>query len=204
MNKEDQKDNERRRFFRIDDEIGLEYYLVSEDEYSNAPELLSQLKQSAFSLSAEFFTLNNEHNTTLNSIRNTHPEIAEYLEIINKKIDSISTHFLEDEIDDLDENIHTVNLSASGIAFKCNEKINDAQAVKLRLILLPEKIGITVYGRAQDNLRSEEQKKEGVICIDFEHILYDDQELMIKHNLNKQMLLLRQRNEDEDEHDGEE
>lgn len=90
-----------------------------------------------------------------------------------------------------------VNLSASGIAFKCEEGLPDNQPVKLRIILLPEKIGVIIYGRVQDRLRSAEQIKDGVVCIDFEHIRYDDQELMIKHNLNKQMQLLRQRNEEE-------
>ena len=197
MDKNEQTESERRRFFRIDDEVGLEYDLISEDEYKNAPQELEQIKQSAFSLSAEFATLNNEYNPTLNGIRNTHPEIAQYLELLNNKIDAISTHFLEEEIDDLEENTCMVNLSASGIAFKCEQDFADNQPLKLRVILLPEKVGVFIYGRVQEKLRSAEQKKQGIVCVDFEHIRYDDQELMIKHNLNKQMQLLRQRNEDE-------
>ena len=197
MNNKNQTESERRRFFRIDDEVGLEYELISEEEYKNAPEELEQIKQSAFSLSAEFATLNNEFNPTLNGIRTTHPEIAQYLELLNNKIDSISTHFLEEEIDDLDENTYMVNISASGIAFKPEQDFTDNQPIKLRIILLPEKVGVFIYGRVQEKLRSPEQKKNGVVCIDFEHIRYDDQELMIKHNLNKQMQLLRQRNEEE-------
>jgi len=197
MDKKEQTESERRRFFRIDDEVGLEYDLISEDEYKNAPQELEQIKQSAFSLSAEFATLNNEYNPTLNGIRNTHPEIAQYLELLNNKIDAISAHFLEEEIDDLEENTCMVNLSASGIAFKCEQNLSDNQPLKLRIILLPEKVGVFIYGRVQEKLRSAEQKKQGIVCVDFEHIRYDDQELMIKHNLNKQMQLLRQRNEDE-------
>jgi len=197
MDKKELTESERRRFFRIDDEVGLEYDLISEDEYQNAPQELEQIKQSAFSLSAEFATLNNEYNPTLNGIRNTHPEIAQYLELLNNKIDAISTHFLEEEIDDLEENTCMVNLSASGIAFKCEQIFADNQPLKLRIILLPEKVGVFIYGRVQEKLRSAEQKKQGIVCVDFEHIRYDDQELMIKHNLNKQMQLLRQRNEDE-------
>jgi len=197
MDKKELTESERRRFFRIDDEVGLEYDLISEDEYQNAPQELEQIKQSAFSLSAEFATLNNEYNPTLNGIRNTHPEIAQYLELLNNKIDAISTHFLEEEIDGLEENTCMVNLSASGIAFKCEQIFADNQPLKLRIILLPEKVGVFIYGRVQEKLRSAEQKKQGIVCVDFEHIRYDDQELMIKHNLNKQMQLLRQRNEDE-------
>jgi len=195
--KKEQSENERRRFFRIDDEVGLEYDLISEEEYKTAPEELEQTKQTAFSLTAEFATLNNEFNPLLNSIRNTQPEIAQYMDLLNRKIDAISSKFLEEEIECLEENTRMVNLSASGIAFKCEEGLTDNQPVKLRIILLPEKIGVVIFGRVQDRLRSAEQKKNDIVCIDFEHIRYDDQELMIKHNLNKQMQLLRQRNEEE-------
>jgi len=193
----DQSESERRRFFRIDDEVGLEYKLISEDEYKAAPEELEKIKQTAFSLSAEFATLNNEFNPTLNSIRNSHPEIAQYLDLLNKKIDSISTRFLEEEIEGLEESTCMANISASGIAFKCDTDLANEQPVKLRIILLPEKIGVTIFGRVQDRFRSADQKKQGIVCIDFEHIRYDDQELMIRHNLNKQMQLLRLRNEEE-------
>jgi len=164
MDKKEQPESERRRFFRIDDEVGLEYQLVSEEEYKNAPEELEKTKQSAFSLSADFATLNSEYSPALNSIRNTHPEIAQYLELLNNKIDSISAQLLEEEIDDLDENTCMVNLSASGIAFKCSETLTDNQPVKLRIVLLPEKIGVVIYGRAQHRLRSAEQKNKA-LCV---------------------------------------
>lgn len=190
-------DKERRRFFRIDDEIGLEYDLISEEEYLNAPEELAQTKQTAFSLRAEFATLNNEINPTLNSIRNVHPEIGQYLDFLNSKIDTISSRLLEEEIENLEENICTANISASGIAFKPEKPLTDNQPLRLRIILLPEKIGVVIFGRVQEKLRSAEQKDNNIICIDFEHIRYDDQELMIKHNLNRQMQLLRKRNEED-------
>ena len=196
MTNKNQSDSERRRFFRIDDEISLEYDFINEEEYANAPAELEKIEKSSFSLSSIFATLNNEHAPTLNSIRTAEPEIAQYLDLLNKKIDYINAHLLEEEVNDLKENICTVNLSASGIAFKSQNNIPDNQPVKLRIILLPEKIGVTIYGRAQENLLSPEQKKMGITCIDFEHIRYADQELMIKHNLNKQMQQLRERNED--------
>lgn len=197
MTSDNQSENERRRFFRIDDEIGLEYELLSEEEYKKAPEELETIKQTPFSLSAEFATLNNDHYPLLNSIRNNDPDIAQYLELLNTKIDAINTQLLEEEVDDIEEHTYLVNLSASGIAFKCQEKLNDKQALKLSIILLPEKVGIVVYGRSEDKLRSAEQTKNDITCINFEHLRYDDQELMIKHNLNKQMQQLRQRNEEE-------
>ncbi len=197
MTDKEKDNNERRRFFRIEDEICLDYEIISEEEYNNAPEELAKIKQSAFSLSANFASLNNEYNPMLNSIKHSSPEIGQYLDLLNQKIDSLGQQLLEDENPCADGNTIKVNLSASGIAFQCNEKPKDGQGMKLKIILLPEKIGVVIYGKVQHCLQSDEQRKNNIICIDFEHIRYDDQELMIKHNLNKQMQELRQRSEDE-------
>jgi hypothetical protein len=194
----DKDSNERRRYFRIEDEICLDYEVISDEEYSKAPEVLAQMMQSAFSLSASFAALNNEYNPLLNSIKHASPEIGQYLELLNRKIDSLGQQLLEEETPCDEGNAIEANLSASGIAFQCSEQLKDGQGMKLKIVLLPEKIGVILFGRVQHCLQSAEQKKDDIICIDFEHIRYDDQELIIKHNLNKQMQELRQRSEDED------
>ncbi|MCW9014768.1 MAG: PilZ domain-containing protein [Gammaproteobacteria bacterium] len=189
--KQDTND-ERRRFFRIDDEVCLHYDKITENEYANAPAELTTLKQSGFALSADFATLNSEYNPILNSIRQTSAEIAQYFDLINRKLDALSQHLLEEEIPCPESDLRKVNISASGLAFESDEELADNQPLRIRLVLLPEKIGILVFGRV-NHCRTPETNN--LICIDFEHIRYDDQELMIKHNLNKQMQELRQRSE---------
>lgn len=191
-------EGERRRFFRIDDEVYLEYEQISEEEYLKAPEELAQIQQSSFGLSADFATLNYEYNPILNSIRNTAPEIAQYFDFINRKLDSLSHYLLEEQIQCEEANKQIVNISASGIAFNSTESIANNQPLRLRIVLLPEKVGIMVFGRAQSCNNREDSSTANHICVDFEHIRYDDQELMIKHNLNKQMQQLRQKSENYD------
>ncbi len=189
-------DNERRRFFRIDDEVCLQYEIISDQEYQNAAAELEQVEQSSFGLSAGFASMNYEYNPILNSIKTAQPEIAQYLEFINRKLDALGQHLLEDDIPCQESDRQTVNISASGIGFNSDEDISKGQAMRIRLVLLPEKIGILVFGRVA-HLQKGEQGKT-LVCVDFEHIRYDDQELMIKHNLNRQMQELRQRSESKD------
>lgn len=192
-----QQGEERRRFFRIDDEVCLEYELISEQEYSNAPQELEQVQQSSFGLSADFAFMNFEYSPILNSIRSAHPEIGQYLDFINRKLDALSQRLLEEEIPCENSNKQLVNISASGIAFNSSDELEDNQPLRIRLVLLPEKVGILVFGRVVHNHTSDSDRN--LISIDFEHIRYDDRELMIKHNLNKQMQELRQRSEDHQE-----
>jgi hypothetical protein len=192
-----EQDGERRRFFRIDDEVCLEYDLISEQEYSQAPGELEQIKQTPFGLSADFASLNFEYNPVLNSIKSAHPEIGQYFDFLNRKLDALSQRLLEEDIPCEQSSRRLVNISASGIAFRCTDKLEDNQPLRIRLVLLPEKVGIMVFGRALRNHQTDADSD--LISIDFEHIRYEDQELMIKHNLNRQMQELRQRSEDNNE-----
>ncbi len=193
----DNEAGERRRFFRIDDKICLEYTILSDDEFKAAPEMLAQNKLSAFSLSAEFATLNNSFHPMLNSIKHSSPEIGQYLELLNNKIDALSQQLLTDELPCSESDMYQANLSASGIAFNCSENLAIGSKLKLKIILLPEKIGILVFGTVKNCTPNQDSTYH--IGVDFEHISYEDQELMIKHNLNKQMLDLRERAENNQE-----
>ena len=195
---EQDKNTERRRFFRINDDIFLEYDLLDENEYNNAQEELDAIKHSAFSMSAEFATLNNEFHPLLNNIKQNTPDIAQYLELLNQKIDALSQHLLESQIPAEDNKV-SANLSASGIAFRSKKPINKGQGLRLRIVLFPEKVGIMVFGRVMHCDNEKDPHSEHLITVDFEHIRYEDQELMIKHNINKQILELRQRSESKDD-----
>lgn len=186
-------DEERRRFFRIDDEIYLEVTVVNEQEYKNAPQELTNVQQSAFALSANFASMNHDHLPMMNSIRAAYPEIAQYLDLMNKKMDSLSQHLLEEQLPCDDKNKIKVNISASGISFESDHTYTLNQPLMLRMVLLPEKVGIEVFGRVVNIQAMPESGNKTQISVDLEHIRNEDQELLIKHNLNKQMQELREK-----------
>lgn len=181
-------EGERRDFFRIEDEIYLDFEIISDEEYATAPITLENLDKSAFSLSANFATLNNGVNPILNNIKQLHPDIGEYLEVLNSKIDSLSQHILYGSSTFDTSKVVSANISASGIRFNSETKLEINQAVKLQLVLLPEKIGILIFGRVIKSI-------DGDITIEFNYLRPEDQELLIKHNLNKQMSDLRVKND---------
>ncbi|MCW8935947.1 MAG: PilZ domain-containing protein [Gammaproteobacteria bacterium] len=183
-------EDERRDFFRIDDEIYLDFEAISEDEYADAPNTLKDLHENAFSLSADFATLNNKTHPLLNNIKQLHPDIGEYLEVLNSKIDSLSQQMLYDNSSFDQDKVNPANLSASGIQFSSSDNFETGQAIKLELVLLPEKIGVLVFGRVVKSSKNH-------LSVMFEYMRPEDQELMIKHNLNKQMTDLREKKDSE-------
>jgi len=185
--------NERRDFFRIEDDVYLELETISADKYNSAPDILANLHNDSFSLSADFATLNNSLHPVLNNIKQIHPDIAQYLELLNNKIDSLGELLLH-KSSAYDENKRIkANISASGIMFESESTFKEGDLVRLELVLFPEKIGVLIFGKVIKIIESANQKQN--ISIEFEHIRDEDQELMIKHNLNKQMTDLRDKNQ---------
>lgn len=187
-------DSERREYFRIDDDVYLEYKTIDDNEFNDAPATLANLNNSSFKLSAEFATLNNSIHPLLNNIKQMHPDIGEYLEFINHKIDSLNQLLLEKESSFDEDKVIKANLSASGICFESDKPFEIATPLKLEIVLLPEKVGLLIFGRvvAIKEIKASEKKH---ISIHFDHIRPEDRELMIKHNLNKQMADLRDKND---------
>lgn len=190
MSKQD--DKERREFFRINDEIFLDFDIIQIEEYNSAPSLLAKLNENSFSLSADFATLNNNIHPVLNNITQLHPDIAQYLQFLNQKIDSLSHQLLIKETSFDETKVINANLSASGMMFVTQKNLEVDQLLRLELVLLPEKIGILIFGKI---ITVNEEKDLKQVAVEFEHIRFEDQELMIKHNLNKQMNELREKND---------
>lgn len=187
--------DERRDFFRIEDEVYLELESISADEYQLAPEVLDNLHNDSFSLSADFATLNNSLHPVLNNIKQIHPDIAQYLELLNNKIDSLGELLLHKSSAYDESKRIKANISASGIMFESESIYKEGDLLRLEIVLFPEKIGVLIFGKVIKTSESTNQKQN--VSIEFEHIRNEDQELMIKHNLNKQMMILREKNDND-------
>lgn len=188
------KEQERREYFRIDDVVFLTFNIIPIEEFNDGPATLENIENNAFSMSADFASLNNGIHPLLNNIKQMHPDIGEYLDFLNQKIDSLNHLWLVKETDFSEEATIPANLSASGISFHTDEKIEKDQHVKIELILLPEKIGLLVFGTVVD-VKEEKETVNRRISVKYEHIRQEDQELLIKHNLNKQITDLRVKND---------
>ncbi|MBC8210178.1 MAG: PilZ domain-containing protein [Gammaproteobacteria bacterium] len=177
---------ERRRFFRIDDIVGVNSEVVEKHQLDKRLESFWN-DQHKFSIRNEFNYKLEQHQADLNHIKGKMPELGRYLSVLQEQIDLLTERMLETD-KSIPSEEKPVNLSAQGISFFADERVAIGDIIELNLKLLPGQQEIVTFAKVINcsPARSSEQKKFK-ISLDFEHIHEADRELLVKHVHGKQL-----------------
>ena len=109
--------NERRSFFRIEDEVLLRYQSIDK-----SAALANQIPQQyiddpSYSLMHEIQHIDQEYSRHLHSIAEHNRDIEIYLKSINKKIDAIAAHLADTIKPVTDQLPNSITLSEGGLSF---------------------------------------------------------------------------------------
>ncbi len=185
--------DERRRFFRIEDEINLFFKKVDKSSIKKVSELECDVLHNC-SLAAALDILKQESQVILNRIERKDTDIADYLRVVDNKIDLVARTLLMDGNELIAQESRNASLSASGVAFEAEEELKKGDFVELRLLLASSMAVIVCYG---DVVYCRKNKKNGsdfpyVIGVAYSEIKEQDQELLIKHVVKRQMQQIRE------------
>jgi hypothetical protein len=176
---------ERRRFFRIDDVVGLKTEVIDNSDVESRLAGFQQ-GQHPFSLRNDFNYKLEQHQADLKMIKRKMPEVGRYLEVLQQQLDIVTDKLLSDE-DTFTEVETQVNLSAQGIAFYSDEAVQTGDIVELHLKLLPGRQKIVVFAKVVHCESSNDHPGKFKIALDFEHIHEADREILVKHVHGKQL-----------------
>ncbi len=192
---------ERRRFFRIEDAVSLSYQTVPDDSLPERLERLQRGMSSDFTVMGSLTAIGQEVAGVLRKIEGRHPEVADYLKALDRKLDLLGRAFLAQNTDLVDQPATPVNLSASGMAFFTPERLDVGSILELKLLLMPSHTGILIYADVVScEAGSSATDESGYqIRVDFSHLRECDQDVLIRHILQRQGETLRQRREAEEE-----
>ncbi|NNC68638.1 MAG: PilZ domain-containing protein [Gammaproteobacteria bacterium] len=184
---------ENRSAFRIDDNILLSLRIIPDDQIQ---ELLKKYPEN----NAELQLLNNFSDSSkaltdqFALVRRRYPEVAKYLKILDDKINTLARRQFSacSMIPDL--NWREVNISASGIRFNYDKKLNLGSYLELRLQLSQISNYILSYGKIVRSTRAEEAENQFTIGVEFTHMNAEDREAIHTHVRGKEIKLIRDRN----------
>ena len=184
--------DERRRYFRVNDLIGIRYRALSESETQRA------IHAKPSSLKNLLSQMDEDIIVALAQVKNTDSDAYHVLNLLNQKINLVIGHgFVKS-----DEGIESmraceVNLSACGIAFPCSTPAKLNQHLEIELSLYQSNIHITLIAAviACEDLIDEVNENTHLIRADFINISDIDQEQLIQYVIQRQAQQLTEQRE---------
>ncbi len=178
---------ERRRFFRIEDNVGLKLTTIEPGQQESRIQQFWN-EQHQFSLRNEFNYRLEQHQSDLLVIKNKMPELGRYLSLLQQQLDLLTDKVINDQDDFIDFEA-SVNLSAQGISLHSEQPYSAGQLVELHIQLLPNQQKIVTLGTVIESINPSGNKLFN-LSLDFTHIHEADQELLVKHIHARQLLAL--------------
>jgi hypothetical protein len=186
---------ERREYFRIDDEVALDYRLISPGEAELLREKIKSRVVDRFTVASSFSATSRQMTHVIHKVQNQSPELARCLQAIDQKLNMIAQLFVSEEMDLHEQSTREVNLSAGGISFRSQQKIRIDSLLELRMVLFPSLVGILTVSRAVqcERVNDANLKFPWQISVVYEHLRESDRELLVRHIMSKETQQLRSR-----------
>lgn len=175
---------ERRRAFRVDDEVHLEFRALQESDQEEAVDATLQTCRALMQLRE----LSAQSGHLLAAIRKNHGDIAQYLSLLDKKIEAVAQLAGNSSFGGEMQPNTRVNISAGGIAFATQQPFPVGQRLGMRIVLFPSLLciqpqGKVVYARERPQARASHRY---LIGVEFEPLPEQEQDMLIRHLLEKQ------------------
>ena len=177
------EEQERRRFFRIDDELVLSYRLVSDDE-ANRTSGLNDAENTLVSLASELEKMNEVSRIHLRQVEKESPEAARYFSFIEEKINLLAHHMMRESDELFLKTARPVNLSGSGVSFASDKELTVNSCIELKFILSPSLANITSLATI---ISCRPNDEKFTIAAEFTRLNDSDRDLLVRHVVKKQM-----------------
>jgi hypothetical protein len=182
-----QDEDDRREYYRIDDTIALEFSLLSGAEALASEELHDN--SPLFNLLSELHLMDFESQHLLRHISERDRTLANYLKVINKRIDLLGQAVAQSLLRDIGAP-RKVTLSEGGLSFNNSQPVAVDSHLALKMVLMPQALGLllrakVVHCRLQANQQFE-------IGAEFEALTDAQRQLLARHILQRQALERRQ------------
>ncbi|WP_092389606.1 PilZ domain-containing protein [Halopseudomonas salegens] len=178
---------DKRDFFRISDELALEYRrLDSLDELKQAFSRQAPM----FDLLTDLHVLEYESQHLLRQISERDRAMAHYLKVVNKRIDLVGQALAMQLTDDLGSPVE-VTISEGGMSFTTNEPLELDQLLALRLVLLPSPLCMLLAGKVIRCEAIADATDTWSIAVSFEQLADAQRQMLARHILQKQAQEIR-------------
>ncbi|MDM8347838.1 PilZ domain-containing protein [Pseudomonas sp. sp1636] len=185
-----QDEDDRREYYRIDDTIALEFTPLSGAEALASDELHDS--SPLFNLLSELHLLDFESQHLLRHISERDRPLANYLKVINKRIDLLGQAVAQSLLRDIGTP-RRVCLSEGGVSFNSAQNLAIGSHLAIKIVLMPQALGLLLRAKVIHCQALAEQQFE--IGTAFEALTDAQRQLLARHILQRQARERRQARE---------
>jgi c-di-GMP-binding flagellar brake protein YcgR len=143
---------DRRQFYRIEQQVAIEYKFVSEADVMTSPRPYQFDVSPHFLLYSELQAMDIDTGHLLRKIGEKQPEVSAYLKLLNGKISSIARSLASQEFENISAlKLYHINLSEGGLSFECDDDLPLGQYLALKLVFPDSRLGMLLYASVQRN-----------------------------------------------------
>ncbi len=190
-------DNERRTYFRLPNNVLIEYHSATEEELRQFLSDEGNIRRDELDLGYQLDQISRQLSPLLINIRQESPGVAQYLELLNDKVDILGSmlsfeKFTMDAARGLFEITETLDISEGGLSFYSRHNIPVGTILYCKLAIVGYRLGMETFGRV---VRVVADNDSGGHCIGLElpYLKALDQKNLMRYILDKQREQLRER-----------
>lgn len=185
---------ERREYFRIDDQVLLDYRPLPDQDVAAFRAMLAGDLPHRFMTASTFAATSRQIAHALQRIQSELPEVARCLQAIDQKLNTLAQLFVAEEAQGTLQDSRDVSLSAGGVAFRAADPVSAGALLELRLVLLPATIGILSAARVAycEHAGDGDARYPWRIGASYEIIRESDRELLVRHVMARETRRLRE------------
>ncbi|MGH1440323.1 MAG: PilZ domain-containing protein [Cellvibrionaceae bacterium] len=149
--------SEKRQFFRIQQDVIFNFKAVCTDAVSHISAEQHFDHASTLGLLSQFQQFDNDLHSTLEVIRQDNLAVADYLDMLNQKMNLLSQQMLSNEaVSANDSDSGRIDLSQGGIGFDSSTPLGIESWIAVKLVFLPAYTGLLTYAQVTRNQMQED------------------------------------------------
>jgi len=193
--------NERRNFFRLSNKVFLGYRKAAEEEVKQFLQNEEHIKTDSIDMSHLLDQISRQMTPTLINIRQESSAIAQYLDLLNQKVDLIASmvsfqQFRLDTEQGMLESTETLDISEGGFSFKSTHQIPENDHIFCRIAIMGYRLGMETFGKVVRCSPVKQQTGQYCIAVELPYLKELDKKNLTRFIFDKQREQLRNRVDD--------
>jgi c-di-GMP-binding flagellar brake protein YcgR len=191
--------DDRREYFRVEDQVTLEYRVITEAEMEGVLLRIRDEVPDRFTAAASFAGTSRQMKHLLQNLTGESPDLALCLQALDKKINLLAQLLVAETINQQGTSLREVSLSAGGLAFNAERELRVGELLETRLVLFPSLTGILTVAQVVSSERRGDVNggMPWRVAVEYRYIREADRDLLVKHLFSRQTEMLRARREGE-------